>query len=1127
MNIIGSIKKYKYYFIAAAIIIVLFRGWFLSLANLSTDDWYYKFNETMQTFRFWPSLWSTQPFGTVNLLLSTHSLNFLWGSLSHLLPFNITERLLFLFPALILSFVGSFKLANSVLKNQKLAVIASIIYSMNSYVWVTLVSGHLNIYVAYSLMPLFLLFFIKHIETNQVKYFLLSLLLAVVTSIYDFRFIYIIFIILGSTAIYYLAYKEKLQFYNALYATGFIGLIIILFHLYWIIPLYTQNLLTENEILSRNIFGSQFFDITHSMTLSHPYWNGWEIEHFIKHPILILNFLLPILLVIGLIKTKNRKIYFFGILAILGIFLTKQASEPFSLVYTWLFNHIPGFNAFREASKFSALLYLGYSILIANSFGWISKTIAEKIKVSKTHVLTGAMIMVLLFSSYPILFGSIKPMFRPNKIHNDYLLLKEFLEKDQEAYRTLWIPKHSRWHYYDNEKGAVSFGEFITQMELVELNALNIAPDKETDLFKYYAETNYLSYLLSKANIKYVGVPVYDKNDDFFELYEISREEAIALLDKNPGLEKQNIGSNELVIYKVKNYIGESLITTSDKLITIEKGEFANTYSQIKAFENNKVNFTYQQLDFANKLNPLFYSTSDLKYSHELNTEKVNEVSLNRAIFQVTYTKTGNNVTFNFINPNLLRDAADNLIFQQTDLFARQFSLELKPETIYKVNVNGYEHLISDGSFIIFQGEVSEFVLNEYSSDKTVKKEVYKLDLAFLKPEQNIILKKNVNTPTLNIPSTINDMNILRNGDFEKGTWQPEVGDCNKFDDDPKIAMNLIIEESDSYLSLESTRHNACSGLEFQVKGGSTYKFSFDYKTPNASQIGYYIQFDDKKQSSASMKVNVTKFNEWNSYSEVIQVPYGVKNGLLVIYSYATDLQTNIISQYDNFEFREVMNLKNLYSIYTKTDSVLGKPEGIKFQNVEPGRKEVAIYAAKEKFILKLGELYSSGWDIYSNGKAIKTDNFKIDGKFNGWIINPAEICKQIKCREQDGKYSFDLELYFTPQKTLNLGIILAIIFIPLELAAYFIGKDRFSKYLYYEKQDEMTLVDNSYAQHITLAYFLLFWGAILLMIISGITYISNPILANKFGVAFFFVFTTLLVMGITLRRKEIKIPEA
>jgi len=75
---------------------------------------------------------------------------------------------------------------------------------------------------------------------------------------------------------------------------------------------------------------------------------------------------------------KNKDVVFFGVVALIGILLSKQVDDPFPGLYPWLFKNVPGFNAFREASKFYFLIALGYSVLIGSFVDWLWKWAQQK-----------------------------------------------------------------------------------------------------------------------------------------------------------------------------------------------------------------------------------------------------------------------------------------------------------------------------------------------------------------------------------------------------------------------------------------------------------------------------------------------------------------------------------------------------------------------------------------------------------------------------------------------------------------------------------------------------------------------------------------------------------------------------
>jgi len=53
--------------------------------------------------------------------------------------------------------------------------------------------------------------------------------------------------------------------------------------------------------------------------------------------------LIPIFAFAGLwVGRKNKDVVFFGVMALIGILLSKQVDDPFPGLYPWLFKNVPG-----------------------------------------------------------------------------------------------------------------------------------------------------------------------------------------------------------------------------------------------------------------------------------------------------------------------------------------------------------------------------------------------------------------------------------------------------------------------------------------------------------------------------------------------------------------------------------------------------------------------------------------------------------------------------------------------------------------------------------------------------------------------------------------------------------------
>jgi hypothetical protein len=71
---------------------------------------------------------------------------------------------------------------------------------------------------------------------------------------------------------------------------------------------------------------------------------------------------------------------------------------------------------------------------------------------------------------------------------------------------------------------------------------------------------------------------------------------------------------------------------------------------------------------------------------------------------------------------------------------------------------------------------------------------------------------------------------------------------------------------------------------------------------------------------------------------------------------------------------------------------------------------------------------YDKGWEISNN----RTKNVLIDGYFNGWYIDPVELCGTKETLKEgctinpDGSYNIDLVIEFTPQRWFYIGLIIS-----------------------------------------------------------------------------------------------------
>ena len=264
---------------------------------------------------------------------------------------------------------------------------------------------------------------------------------------------------------------------------------------------------------------------------------------------------------------------FFGIIALIGIFLSKQVAAPFGGVYKWLFENFPGFNSFREASKFYFLTALGYSVLIGVFTAWLWENWnGKKWHIYGKYLLIFLISFIFLWNTKPIITGEVGSMFVPRHIPNDYLILKDFILKQDGFFRTFWTPTAPRWGVYTNQKPKIINIVVIRNewKDYVPLNSgyNNLSINKQiTEIFK-------IKRAFDNSSIKYVVVPIDDISNDSDPFFYYGREKNpdirnwyISELNKVGWLKKIDIGTKELVVYENENYKPHIYSSTTPTII--------------------------------------------------------------------------------------------------------------------------------------------------------------------------------------------------------------------------------------------------------------------------------------------------------------------------------------------------------------------------------------------------------------------------------------------------------------------------------------------------------------------------------------------------------------------------------
>ncbi|HAI73863.1 MAG TPA: hypothetical protein DCS28_01305 [Candidatus Moranbacteria bacterium] len=568
----------------------------LSFGIFTNADYWFYFSETSRDFLRY-SAWDSQTgLGAPNLFLWMLGYKLFPGFLGFFgFDSNISDKFLVFWPFAFLTPFFAYLFAKQVLKNNFGAFTAACVFSFNTYYLAINTQGHFSLSLAGTFAPLAMYFFWRYFDSNKKEHLIASALVCLIVSSYDFRVFYILFFILFVSPFWFLfaqngLKQKKLFLKNNFSAMAlFFGLIFI-FNLFWILPTAMTGSLASNTIVARPLVDNNFsLDLEKTLTLFHPFWNGNEPKWFDDQKIPLYFWLIPIMVLLGAFwNKKNKKIIFWFFIAIIAVFLSKQNADPLKNAYIWLHQNFPGFNAFREASKFYFAIALSYAILI----GAFVKYIFEKFNSKLSYGVFIAVVLIFLWNAKPILIGEMNSIFIPQKIANDEIKIRDYVFSQDGSFRTLWVPSDSKWASYS------AFRPKINAIETRRSDWKKIKdyadlqggePDGEEKNQLFFSE-NFATRLFSQSAVRYLLV----NNQNYFMI-----ENLVA----NPMWEKNDLKLENLQFFE--NQATRSRMYLTENIETIHRD---NSFQPVDYnYENSsRWNFTIE-----NSVNPVWINFSE------------------------------------------------------------------------------------------------------------------------------------------------------------------------------------------------------------------------------------------------------------------------------------------------------------------------------------------------------------------------------------------------------------------------------------------------------------------------------------------------------------------------------------
>jgi hypothetical protein len=876
-----------YLFLLVVIAIATHMIWFTPGTNLFHSDWSHWPNAaTGQAWAMEGSWKNFLNFGTPNIQIGYFFVTILWPFIALLGgSFDAAAKLTVMIPIAIIGFVGPYLAMRKLTENKFISFVTALFYGSTTY-FLLRQGAHLQIAFAYAIAPLILFLFLKALETMKTKNWLFFALAYSVSLCYGVRITYILTFVLGLYAVlFFPASSNAKKLPKQLLITS---LFILCLNSFWLLPTLfgaAGSLITETT--SRSLFASYLFDLPHALTLSSSAWTGGAPnENFIMEPIRLYLWLIPLIafipLTIGAKMSLHRRkqTMFFLIVALSGIFLTKQALDPLPQAYPWLYTHFPGFSLFREASKFDLLTALGYMGLLG--FGLIRlKTISKKIYFVTAAVVVGIACINLL----PLVTGEIGTLFVSRNIPHDYVLLNRQITATPGMARTLWVPSYSQWAYFDALHPKISAVSAIQQDWKSLMNDSGDITSKQ--IASFFGEP-FTKSLMDSASVKFVVVPLRDaaNGDDFFRYYGDDRQFYIDVLNKVPWLKRINIGTKEVVVYENQSY--KPYISAGTNLLTVPS---LSSLGQVYTFNANSLrgNFNFalndkQQVKEGTEVQDIFSNLS----ATDIHKGRITTSVTSKSNQPVLYTNTNEPSISYKINKGAV------------EIFATQHSnIHVNGQSLG----NGQNSTKNIGTAVLNHNQQYFIAIGDQLTSVDTQKDK-EHDLGIAGGQVRLV--------------SSDKTNLITNPSLENGLWESKVEDCNDYDQNAGINMNLSLNEhtqGQKSLQLTAINHDACSGPKaIPVTARQEYLFSFDYKAKNADEVGYQVIFNDPKHT-AIKKYPPVNDESWHTVRQSVLVPEGATKLAIKLLSIPGNSSNFTTTFYDNVNLTQLAT-----SINTKLD---------------------------------------------------------------------------------------------------------------------------------------------------------------------------------------------------------------
>jgi len=557
--------------------------WFSPFTTVWGTDFKFWFDEQLKEFINNYQTWQyfSGALGKPNIQIFSLFRRNLWSLFVNLgINYTTTIKITTLIPVALAYVISPYLLIKYYTNNKNVALFGGIFYSSLTSFYVMRTS-HIPISMVMANFPLLIYFTEKTLRDNNK--FIWNILPFYITFLIGFEFrilylqiLFLIFYVLFLLPEYILIRKIRI---------AFAGIMTLFLNMYWIIPTYLSRGTTNlSQIQGRVSFGNNLFNIKRALTLADHSWTGNKILTFVPQEIKLYFWIVPIctlyLFIIYFKKRKkeekNKYITFYSIFILIGILLFKQNTQPFTNSLDYIRENIPSLDLYRTGDRFFMILGLSYTCIIC--------LLLNKIEKHKKNIIMSLILIVCLFNSVPSTNRSIGGLYKNKPIPKGYIELKNFIKKEPDKFRYMWIPRLTRWSYEDIKHQDLHFDHILKIDKNIKEKYDNILDSSRGE--KYIQLLNnqeVIDKMVDIYNIKYFVIPLQNikQEDDSFRIDNLKKEEYINSLGNNKYID---------LVKEIKN-------DKNDIIYIYELKNFKDSYIKISEEKDNKIIYSYKYIE--------------------------------------------------------------------------------------------------------------------------------------------------------------------------------------------------------------------------------------------------------------------------------------------------------------------------------------------------------------------------------------------------------------------------------------------------------------------------------------------------------------------------------------------------